>query len=572
MDLVPHDVVSFAEEAAGNPFYLGELTAHAARGGDMHAGPKSIRELIEVQCVALTKEAQRVLLVIALFEGRATIPRISANLGYQSDQFIAVLEELEQAGLIAVVEGHLRCKHEFVAETAANVAMESVRSFVRVRIAEQLETEADETGSIELLGDAVAHWERAVVSQRAYLASMKLGNRLLQIGLGTEAESAFERAARSAQSPSDEIAALESSIAACHLSANWRKAQTIDSRRIAISKSSLGGLHTLPQNDLLVAEAAVYAVFFSPNRRDLHSVASDRNRPKSLRMRAASILAIWGDNAFEREAIEDAIRAVRDLDVPNDADTHALLLQIVYHIVIGDRDIARERAEDLRRAAEGSADYSVRIHGLRRAGQAFMRVGATTEASHATTCSLQLSTHLRLPLHEISCFETLFNLAISMDDFTSAELYAREIRRLANPEMEVARAQANISEATSVWIKNDPKRAKELLDEADAFATPGMYKSEQAVLASKIAMQLVAHGVVRSEQEVRRLVQLHELGAGFGHQDLATSVVVGALRSIGDLGAAQETLNSYIAERRRDVLPYPTLLRNAADRVQPTTN
>ncbi|MBS1985756.1 MAG: hypothetical protein JST16_16480 [Bdellovibrionales bacterium] len=565
MDLVPNEVVSCANAAAGNPFYLGELTAHAARGGDMDTGPKSIRELIEVQCVALTKEAQRVLLVIALFEGRATLPRITSNLGYGSDQFMALLEELEQAGLIAVVEGHLRCKHEFVADTATNVAMESVRSYVRVRIAEQLEEEADESASIELLGDVVEHWEKAAVSQRAFLASMKLGNRLVQLGLGIEADAAFERAALSAGGPAEAIAAFEGGVIACHLSAKWSKAQAVERKKIAVSKSSLGTLRTSTQNALLAAEASMYTLFEAPERGRLHALASDRSQPDALRVRAASILAIWGDNAFEAQAFEDAVSAINDITTPQENSPQYALLMVVYHTVVGDRGLASKWADRLAAIAETTNDYSIRVQGLRRAGSALFRLNEREKAQKLFATSLGLSTRLRLPIQEVACLEILVHFAIGDNDLHSAKRFAAEIHMRNDADPALVQAISDATDAAILWVTGDRHGAQEHLCRSVRITNPPLPKTEQALLAAHLAVEILALGGVRDESEAARLIQLQRLGAGFGDQDFSASVATWLILRGGRTAEANE-FEAFLGQRRRELHPYPRVLRVAAER------
>lgn len=570
VEVVPNDIVTCAKAAAGNPFYLGELTAHAARGGDMRAGPKPIRELIEVQYAALSKEAQRVLLVIALFEGRATLPRITVNLEYPSDRFMAALDELEQAGLIAVVEGNLRCKHELVADTATTVAVESVRAFVRVRIAEQLEREAEHSESIELLGDVVEHWERAAVPHRAFLAAMRLGERLLKCGLGTDAEAAFDRAANSAERPSDLLAALEGSIKACYLSGQWIRMKSVVVRRTEVEKSSPGAIRSLSSNDMFASEAILSSILHGPEPAILREVAFDPTRSEDVRIQAAAVLAMWGDNAFDANAITDAFSAVRE--IPNDgkASQHFVLLRLVYEIVLGDLEAAKRWAATLGRLASDSDDYSVRIQAHRRAGQAWQRLGNIPRAIDEVMRSRHLAESLRLPLQEVACLEQLVHLAIAAGSIDEAHELAREMRKRNSSDPQSVRLRAHLSDSALAWISFDKKRAESLLQEASEISfTPELPKAEQSLVSARVAMEIVAEGGVRSEADVRRLDELHNLGARFGNQDFAASVISGALRSIGERTTGESRLSSFVSLRRRDVSPYPQLLLAAAERIVP---
>ena len=124
-------------------------------------------------------------------------------------------------GLVTSGGPTVRVRHGMIGEVAQELAGARVVDFTHGRVGAVLEREADETDSVELLGDCVTHWELAGETRRAFSAAMKLGYRLIGLGLGEEAERAFETAHRCSQSEDEQRLSIEGGIAAARLSWNW---------------------------------------------------------------------------------------------------------------------------------------------------------------------------------------------------------------------------------------------------------------------------------------------------------------------------------------------------------------
>jgi hypothetical protein len=109
-------VALLASISRGNPFYLTELAAHVGHGGDPDQTPSTILDLIGAQCRVLSKAAHRVLVVIAVLESRATTARVTRVLEQPASDFMAALDELEEAGLVTTQGPAIRVRHRLVDE------------------------------------------------------------------------------------------------------------------------------------------------------------------------------------------------------------------------------------------------------------------------------------------------------------------------------------------------------------------------------------------------------------------------------------------------------------------------
>ena len=547
------DAATCTEASAGNPFYLGELAAHVVRGGDLRSAPKSIRELIELQYAAVSKGAQRLLLVIALFEGRATLGRVTQVMELGADEFMASLDEIEEAGLTAAKGPALRCKHELVAETAIGLAMEGVQTFARVRIAELLEQEADATNSVELLGDCVTHWERAGELRRAYLAAMKLGSRLVGLGMGTEAERAYERAREFAQLPEELISALEGHVAASRLCANW--ASVID--HVTARARIQSGRQLLTCNDaeydLAFAEATMFTFACSAAADRILAIAADDRTSALVRFRAATLVAMHGDNNYSTPWIAKASDALHTANQTTSSDTDELLFALVFHTTIGDINQASSIAHTYAALVAPLADRRLALHGLRRAGNALLRIGRPTEAREYLSESLKMCTRYELPFQEFASLDLIVSSYLSVGDAETCDRHIARMRALvrktATPQLE---ATLFVVEALLSWLRCDPPPPIAVAV-ASALQNGSLLRApKHALLTASIACEMRRGSAAISSADLDACVALFTQGRALGGQDLRASVLISALTMAGRDQEAAVLRAQYLTRYRRE--------------------
>jgi len=548
-----------AATSQGNPFYLTELAAHLGRGGDPVETPPSIRELIAAQHAALSKRAQRVLLVIALFEARATTSRVTQVLELPAGEFMAALDELEEAGLVGAKGPTVWCRHRLVGEMSASLGMPSIVAFAHGRSAALLEAEADATNSVELLGDCVTHWERAGETRRAYEAAMKLGHRLVGMGMGEEAGKAFERAENLSEDRDQLVAAIEGRMIACHLAARWSVIHDLAAQRESarVESSSRDGA-----NDdfaLLAAEASLFSSEGVPRREWLRELASTERLPSRTRLRAAVLLAILADNFFEADLLQSAFSTSLELLDSGDGTPEESLLHTIVHATVGARELATAALQRMILHARSTPDFSWRLLGLRRSAEASMRIGDPTSALEYAIESAELSRKLKLPLQESLSLERLVSISVSLGRINEAFEYRRQLDQVALGGEACATLTRTrlISDAKIAWATGDVALASIVTETARTIEPSPVPRAEQTLLAIRQSAGLLTGQAVGSTPQLARLRELCRMGARFGDQDFAVSVLLESLRQSGDRSSAGRIRSRYVRTSRLETHPLP---------------
>ena len=540
----------------GNPFYLTELANHLGRGGDPARTPENIAALIATQCRGLGKGAQQVLLAIAVLESRASTSRATQVLELPAAEFMGALEELDVMGLVASVGPVVRVRHQMIGEGGQSLAGARVVDFTHGRVGEVLEREADETESVELLGDCVTHWERAGETRRAFAAAMKLGHRLIGLGLGEEAEKAFATAERCSQNDIEKRSAIEGGISASRLSWNWANVVRLCNERRAVIPA------TDSRDDEFAyaeAEANLFAFAGMANVEALHKLAADRKVAAEIRIRCASVAAMIGDNDYDSPRVRRARTSVSDLSVrnaPPNYDEH--LLRLIYHTSVGDSrrvlPLALEYAERTVRAVE----VQQQLFGPRRAAIALVRMGHHAEAQVLLLESIERAEYYKLTRQIFASSDVLLSSYLAAGQLELAEaplLRGRELLRVASSE--AMDAMQRYSEAQFAWLSNDASLARTLNAQTSNRSEAWLSSANFCTSVGELAIALLADSGFNSKDEIDRCAKLFARARSRGRQDVNASILIAAMRDLGLDRLATQTARRYARERREVSAPPP---------------
>lgn len=557
-----------ASTSGGNPFYLTELAAHVGRGGDPEQTPSTILDLIGAQCRVLSKGAHRVLVVITVLESRATTTRVTQVLEQPASDFMAALHELQEAGLVTTQGPAVRVRHRMVEEVALSLAMPSVVDFAHGRAAAVLESEADATLSVELLGDCVTHWERAGETRRAYEAAMKLGYRLVGVGMGEEAKLAFRHAYRCCSTDDERLLALSGSIASSRLCAAWQEVLNhCDERKLI-----LGGKGLQPAADdeylLFESEARIFAFTSHAEAKLLATLAAQTNRQGAFRLQAATIAAMIADNNYDPAGVNCAFDSARDLlDSPH-ASQESSLLQLIYHTSVGPATQVRPIALQYAQLSRDAAEKRHTIHGLRRAANALVRVGLYNDALPLLLEALATATRFGLPRQIFATSDILTSAYLLSGNFApiGAELRRQSDILCGIGHDEAMTAMLSYSGAQFAWLTRDVDRAKEELARASTSSHQWLAAAEFCSLIRQLASQLLVDPTSIQVDDVSRCQVLFLKGRGLGRQDVNASVLIGALRHLREDRLALSIESSY-KRMRRELSPgvFPLALARARE-------
>ena len=561
--------------SSGNPFYLSELVAHLGRGGDPQQTPPSIRDLIGAQHDVLSREARRVLLVVAILETRATTGRAVRLLEMPANDFMAAMDELQESGLVSTKGPVVWCRHRMVAALASELEVPSIVAFAHARAAAMLEGEADASQSVELLGDCVTHWEEAGEVRKAYEAAMKLGYRLVAMGMGDEACKAFVRAEGLAEEKPELLAAVEGRIIACQLAARWSEILGLAERRMGtIRQIEDRATPVLDEFSLIEAEASLFSSERAPSRELLSKIALAADMDSRTRLRAAVLLAILADNFFERDLLRSVVSSVSDLLSPGDDSPEGTVLGTIFHTTIGSRVDATLCLQRLMACSEESEDFGWRLQGLRRSAEAALRIGRTDIAYQCAEAALKLSRRLKLRVQEATTLERLVAISVSRNDIEQACIFAED---LALAEREGAdeptiRRMWLLANTRIAWVTKDATQATEIARVAAEMPISPVPRAEQTLLAIRQAAAVLLGCSPTESDQLSRLHELCRLGASFGEQDFAMSVLVESVRRSGRTRAASSIRSRYVRQTRLERYPVPMCfpgLETGASEVQP---
>lgn len=560
--LEPDLAQRLAGVSAGNPFHLSELAAHVARGGDPDQVPSGIHELITAQQLVLAPGTQRVLLAIAVLERRATTARVTRLLELPAAEFLAAIDELEAAGLVSTSGPELWCRHRLVGRVAIARSRESVLRFTHARAATLLESEAEGTDSVELLGDCVTHWEGAGEMKRAYEAAMKLGSRLVGMGMGEEARLAYQAARRCATTDSERLVAIEGAVQASRLCANWSEVVELCDERTVV-RARLGTPDCLADEYVIQAAEASMILFVPNSLGRLLDIAASEGAPPSVRLQAATIAAMVADNDYDVATIEHAtsLATERSLDGPPDPKNRCLL-SLVYHTSIGDPRRAVDCAHDYAAHCRSSSDKREMIHGLRRSANALIRVGEYEGARTLLLDAIEFTVERKLAAQTFACSDLLASSYLHAGDFDMAD---RELIRqrdiLSAGGSAVQWAMFNYTQSMLAWLLRDAERARAVLADVSPAQSNWLTASQFCSGIGVIGATLLLSPRTLNGREVEHLRRLYLRGRSLGRQDINTSVLCAALVKLGRHSDA-ERLKAEYATLRREITPPPTQSRD----------
>lgn len=545
------DTHDFAMTAEGNPFYLGELAGHVGRGGDARQAPASIRGLIELQYAATSKQAQRVLLAISLLQARASLTRVTDVLAVSPSEFVAALEELEIAGLVASTGARLRVKHDLVADVTVGLATPGVVSFLRARIAKMLETEAEETDSVELLSDSLNHWESLGEETHVLATALRLAARLLTAGFGRDAVSAFELAARSVRDRATSIQVSEGLVRA-----TWLAGDTLATlRRIDEHQELVGdSQHDPSANEFALIRAEASAIWsHAPAAEDLAGLRLTGNESNDTVARKLMISAIAADTAYRFDELRDVCMRAKEKEHPDAVGPDLLTARLVAEASVGEPETALQLSHELSRFARRSRDQRTFLLGLRRSATALAKLGHHDEAIALAEEALARAVQLRLPLQQAVCLELIAysNLDANRSDHASAI-----VDRLAAFGRDQSSEMLNLfAQGLYVRITCEDRivsNAGVLLEWLTAnsaqFTTPFSQHTFRTMDAALRAMI----GEPISDEVIAGLIQLHLVARGTGRQDFRTMILARLLVEGNRPCEAEQLVRDYLRSFRRE--------------------
>ncbi len=540
--------------AHGNPFYLTELANHVGRGGDRERTPDNIAALISTQVRELGAVAQQILLAITVLESRGSTSRATQLLELPTAESLGALEEVDRSGLVTRGGALLRVRHQMIGEVVKTISGERVLSFTHARVAALLEREAEETDSVEFLGDCVTHWERAGETRRAFTAAMRLGHRLIGAGLGEEAERAFAKASRVASGVHQEILAAESLLLAHRLSAKWHLIGETYEHLCAIRRRESAPRSMPSELFLLALESSIWSNSPRHELSDALRFAESSTYHPLLRIRAATVSAMYADNCYDAASIRRAFDSVSDIsdEMHNDADLR--FLELIFHSSIGDRNCIFDLARLLADISASSNDFRVKIQGARRAASAATRATRFEFAEELLLETLALTEKLALPFQTFATLEHLFDVHLAHHDHERA-MESMQLMQQFEFAADLTHLQAmkDFAAIRIAWAMRDRSLVERIDPMVFACSSESVPQTLHQMLSGDAALAMLRHSADLDRFPVQQLLELHLRSRAMGRQDFSSEVLFELLDRIGDTETARELAEQYVLAFRREV-------------------
>ena len=120
--------------AAGNPFFLVQLSSHCRDAMPGNRCPDSLQIALERRIDALWSTAQLLLQACAVLAHNGSLARLEAMLGLRPHAMASALSELELSGLIATRDGWIGCRHDLIAEAVIHGLSVAVCNYLHRRV------------------------------------------------------------------------------------------------------------------------------------------------------------------------------------------------------------------------------------------------------------------------------------------------------------------------------------------------------------------------------------------------------------------------------------------------------
>jgi hypothetical protein len=567
------EVRSFVGAASGNPFYLGELAAHRARGGKDGEPPATIRRLIELQFLSLSESAQQVLLTIGLLGEHATLERTALVLGLSTGHYAGALNELDSSGLLASRGATMRLKHDLITEIVHSLVTPSVLSLLRFEAACCLEgaMPADQL-DVDLLHTVVALWDALGESDRSILACMRLGDALLLRGLARDAAAAYDRVARNANTPVLRARAQLGRIRSLSQQMHWADIiATVFEPRCDMPDEAAAHLR------ISVAEARYWLRGELPSGHFLGSLVADGQQEFSLRARAARIICTVWDNSDGSWPLPCSI-----IELERVAETWASLDAWMASLILATSsgDAARVHKLIVRRDDSSEPNAALRVRSLRLSGHALMRLGEAAASLDLLTQALGSAIDLDLRWHQA--------LTVSMIARASAHLVAVDALQdalhqsgklyLDTPSDPMIRRTHAFVSSCAAWVGNTAVSHHQV-DDSLCLLEPEDFKADPT---SSYAALVLASALKPGRNDSDLLTWIHEqsgflLSRGSSDQFAIASALL-LLRAASTRNTI-DFLERYLVEQRTEKTPMhaqhlvllPPDLRVAVSKLAPRT-
>jgi DNA-binding SARP family transcriptional activator len=535
--------------AGGNPFFLHSLAAHYLATGSIQTIPEPLAALLNQRLGRLDGHSRRIFEACSVLGRHSTLDRLEAMLGVQPADFLDGLQSLEERGFVRTSGAHVFSTHALLSEVAITRAPPAVRAVLHRNAARILEAEPVEHISPTLLWDCAEHWLQAGAKRKALAALHACGRHALRIGRPNDACEVLLRATQLTESARDVIETAKQLIVAGEIAERWDLVLTSIhdySRLAAQGGSPLEEFHEyrLLELEALIRVGTDAASLVPAYRRYLR----DEGAPSTIRIRAASGLAVLADELMSPSLAAEAFEAASRVAVEPDGP-YRFGLDIVYYVVSGKLDQAIALARSGAANRKGTADHICRRLWL--SGFALLRAGVLDEG-----CAILEECFHRARDADLKSMATCAAVCLACvlrdaGQATTARGWHSRAAALATRPSLSRRLLNHLANCVLFALdEGDFAGAKAAVRQAADIPACRTGLSRLIVLALEVRVKQLADSYDCSNDELNELLEGHRLGKGTGHHDEVVVTIWNALVRKGRTDYANALVGDFVNNRR----------------------
>ena len=549
--------------ANGNPFFLVELANHCRSPNAADSLPASLQVALDRKIDALSPNSRLILQSCAVLGAHSSLGRLEAMLGLAPHLTAHGLSELESAGLIALRNGRVACRHDLITEAVLRSINSTLGSYLHRRCAGILDQELGGSPSASLAWDCARHWDAAEEPARALELTSLIADQLLYLGLPKEAADLCARAERYCRTPEQHADRLLRVSRAHRLLYDWDGViRSLDERRVLLAGAQTP-TERYSDDEISLFEARWWRDCDGQFFRLAVKRVLDHRAPTLHRLQMAVLVLIVADNQHRQHDAQRIADLVECLEArtPRD-DAEKLKARLVYHTAFGSLDQALIDGTRLVEAERRSGNFAGVLRALRWISVPMRRTNDLSGAVSALKDAYGHASRLGLRGEMWNAALYLEGVALDCENLDLALEWAPVVISLdADATVNGLRGSDHLyTRARIEFMRGDYVRARKYLEQSQSLKqTTPAGRGEQALLALDVLLRVRTGERRIPRRLLRRLIHLHIKTRDSGVRDFEFAAVVGGLLHSGKVGEARAIYEYYMSVRRSRITNLATL-------------
>jgi hypothetical protein len=415
--------------------------------------------------------------------------------------------------------------------------------------------------SVSLLRACAFLWYQAGDAEQAYTLTLKCADHLLELGLASDAERAFESALGFSSSPLKQIEVLNRIVQSNRMAKNW-KGQLRAIARIRVSQNSnaatahddleLIELEALGKTEIDLGKVLVRTV----------ACVRDSSLSPSHRVAVACVAAKLASGIPDLDTLKQVYAIVHPLlGSAEVVRRDRLEIEVVYQTMCGDLTQAVPFARERVVLEKEAGTVSSLVNALTDLGYVLRRTGPREEMFAALRQGYDIALHSKLYASARACAQRIASLLEDEGLEGSGEWMKLSAECLDSSEV-----YAGFSfNADAVRIALREGRLRDARDLLESGFDWEWLRHRRIWLAAVIGLRIRLLVAERGpapllKLDVEKMLELYPTIAGLGRQDYEIGALEQGLAYLGDRDTARRYLVDYTSGRRRDLTPLSTEL------------